>query len=86
LNLKFIHENCSPELAENRKLPYTAYIVTYKVNDEIHYDIVIPRKKVDIFDYYWDKYREGLISFKQTEGRVNPKFYNEEPKSEKKKR
>lgn len=86
MTLKFIHENCSQELAQDRKLPYTAYIVTYKVNDNFQYDIVIARKQVDIFDHYWDKYREGFISFKQTEGRLNPRLYDIEPKPEKKKK
>ena len=86
MTLKFIHENCDLQLAENRELPYTAYIVTYKVDDKLQYDIVIPRKRVDIFDHYWDKYREGLVSFKQTEGRVNPRLYGIEPKPEKKKK
>jgi len=27
--LKILHENCDPKLAENPKLPYTAYLVTY---------------------------------------------------------
>ena len=86
MNLKFIHENCSPELAQNRELPYTTYIVAYKVDDKLQYDIVIPGKRVDIFDHYWDKYREGLVSFKQTEGRANPRLYGVEPKPEKKKK
>ena len=33
-------------------------------------------KKVDIFDEYWDKYRENLIRFTQTEGRQNPKVWS----------
>jgi hypothetical protein len=86
LKLKLIHENCSPELAQNRKLPYTAYIVTYKVDDKLQYDIVIAGKKVDIFDHYWDKYREAFISFKQTEGRANPRLYGAESNPEKKKK
>jgi hypothetical protein len=56
------------------------------VDDKLQYDIVIPRKRVDIFDHYWDKYREGLVSFKQTEGRSNPRLYGVEPKPEKKKK
>lgn len=84
--MKFIHENCNKELAQNRELPSTAYIVTYKVDDKLQYDIVIPRNKVDIFDHYWDKYREAFISLKQTEGRANPRLYGLEPKPEKKKK
>lgn len=73
-------------MANDRNLPYTAYIVTYEIDGAIAYDIVIPNKKVDIFDYYWDKYREGLKGFKQTEGRMNPKLWGNPPKENKKKR
>lgn len=83
--MKFLHQKCDPELANDRNLPYTAYIVTYEEDGEVSYDIVICNKKVEIFDYYWDKYRKGLIGFKQTEGRVNPKLWGYEPKEKKKK-
>ena len=89
LSLIFLHQNCDPELANDKALPYTAYLVTYEVKKELRYDIVIASKKVDIFDYYWDTYREGLISFAQSEGRVNPKLWNcktKETKEIKKKR
>ncbi len=85
--MKFLHQKCDPELASDRNLPYTAYIVTYEEDGEVSYDIVICNKRVEIFDYYWDKYREGLIGFKQTEGRVNPKLWGAKPpKEEKRKR
>jgi len=86
LTLQFIHQNCNPELAKDRSLPYSAYLVEYENEGEISYDIVNSQKKVEIFDYYWDKYREGLKSFKQTEGRVNPKLWGEKPKEAKKKK
>ena len=77
--MKFLHQKCDPDLANDRELPYTAYIVTYEEDGEVLYDIVICNKKVEIFDYYWDKYRENLIGFKQTEGRVNPKLWGYTP-------
>lgn len=55
----------------------------YYDDEQYNYDIVICNKKTDIFDYYWDRYREGLIAFKQTEGRVNPKLWS--PTNKKKK-
>ena len=73
-------------MAKDRTLPYSAYLVEYESEGEISYDIVNSQKKVEIFDYYWDKYREGLKSFKQTEGRVNPKLWGEKPKEAKKKK
>lgn len=74
--IKIIQQNCNPELAEDRTLPYTAYLVKYMDGDNACYDIVIANKKTDIFDYYWDLYREKFITFKQTEGRVNPKLWD----------
>jgi hypothetical protein len=84
LSVKVLHQNCDPSLADDKSLPYTAYIVEYD-DDGICYDIVICNKKVDIFDHYWDRYREGLISFKQTEGRVNPKLWGAQQPAKKKK-
>lgn len=87
MSVKVLHENCDPSLAEDKSLPYTAYIVKYQPNeDEYSYDIVICNKKTDIFDYYWDRYREGLLGFKQTEGRVNPKLWGNQQQQSKKKK
>lgn len=84
MSIRILHQNCDPELANDRSLPYTAYIVEYEIDEVMTYDIVICNKKTDIFDHYWDKYREGLKSFKQTEGRVNPKLWGNTTKETKK--
>jgi hypothetical protein len=84
LSLKILHENCNPELANDRSLPYTTYLVTYEIDGAIAYDLVMTEKRVDIFDHYWDKYREGLKKFKQTEGRRNPKLWDINPPQKKK--
>ena len=81
--MKILHEDCDPKLAEDRTLPYNAHIVTYQVDNEIKYDITIADKKIDIFDYYWDKYRENLIGWKQSEGRINPRMWREVSKESK---
>lgn len=86
LNIKLIQQNCDPELAKDRNLPYNAYLVHYTVDEALCYDIVIANKKVDIFDYYWDRYREGFKWYKQSEGRVNPKLWNTPPKEKKNKK
>jgi hypothetical protein len=84
--MKIINENCERELANDRTLPYNAYLVTYEVDAVMAYDLVISDKKSDIFDYYWDKYREGLKGWKQSEGRVNPRMWGNKPIEEKKRR
>ena len=84
--MKIINENCERELANDRTLPYTAYLVSYEVDAVMTYDLVIADKKSDIFDYYWDKYREGFKGWKQSEGRVNPRMWGNKPIEEKKRR
>jgi len=82
--MRILHQNCDPQLAKDRSLPYNCYLVTYEVDGEISYDLVIPDKQIEIFDYYWDKYREGLKGWKQSEGRVNPKLWGSQAKESKK--
>ena len=83
--MQILHHKCDPSLAQDKSLPYTAYIVEYEDDGVTCYDLIIPRNKVEIFDYYWDRYREGLKSFKQSEGRVNPKLWVNPAKEKKKK-
>ena len=80
--LNLLHENCDPELAKDTSLPCTAYIVEYNTESGVQYDIAISAKKVEIFDYYWDKYH-SLSSMKQTEGRANPKLWQNPNKKSK---
>ena len=84
--IKIINENCDQELAKDRTLPYNVYIVSYEVDAVMAYDLVISDKNMDIFDYYWDKYREGLKGWKQSEGRVNPRLWGNKQQEKKKKR
>jgi len=79
-------ENCNPQEDNNSKLPYTAYLVSYKVDEEIRYDLAMGDKQVDVFDAYYDKYKKDLISMEQSEGRVAPNRWNIAPPPAKKKR
>lgn len=81
-----VHQNCDPSLAQDRSLPYTAYLVEYEIDGSKCFDIVIPSNRIEIFDYYWDRYREGLKSFKQAEGRVNPKLWASQKESKQSKK
>lgn len=85
MSVRIINQNCHPDLAKDRSLPYTSYLVEYVVGKAIQYDIVVANKRVDIFDYYWDRYREDLLTFTQTEGRVNPKLWDNKKSEGKKK-
>ena len=60
MSLNVIHAKCEKAAADDPSLPRNAYLVTYVVEDKITYDIVMADGRVDIFDEYWDKYKEGL--------------------------
>ena len=74
--IKMLHQDCDPTLAQDRSLPYTAFLVEYLQDGMTHFDIVTAPKQVDIFDDYWDKYRNDFQGMSQTEGRANPKLWS----------
>lgn len=73
--MNILFTNCNPDIAQDKSLPYTAYLVEYDDGDGVRYDVVVSSKKSEIFDYYWDRYR-NIISITQSEGRVNPKLWD----------
>ena len=73
--MKIIHHDCDPTLSEDRSLPYTAYLIEYRVEGIVHFDITMANKKVEIFDHYYDMYKKDFINMTQTEGRTNPKLW-----------
>jgi hypothetical protein len=77
--LRILYEDCDPDKALDKSLPYTAYLIEYKKDGESHYDVAIGKKRVEIFDHYWDKYRDDFVTMKQSEGRINPKLWGNEP-------
>tara|TARA_B100000530_G_scaffold127451_1_gene79753 strand:+ start:383 stop:643 length:261 start_codon:yes stop_codon:yes gene_type:complete len=85
--MKIIHENCDPELANDKTLPNNAFLIEYKVDGVVCYDITSAAKQSEIFDHYYDKYKSGFVTMRQAEGRISPKLWgNEPPKSKNKKR
>ena len=74
--MKIIHEKCDPKLAEDKKLPYTAYLIQYEVEGKVQHDIAMGTSQVEIFDIYYDKYKKGLKWLKQSEGRQKPNMWN----------
>ena len=84
--MKVIQEKCDPKLAEDRKLPYTAYLIEYKVEGKATYDIAMGDSQVEIFDTYYDKYKKDFVGFKQTEGRQRPNLWNQQAPVRKKRK
>ena len=84
--MRVIHEKCDPKLADDRKLPYTAYLVQYEVEGKETYDIAMGSGQVEIFDHYYDKYKKALKWLKPTQGTVRPNLWNAKPPQRKKKK
>lgn len=83
--MKIIKQNCNPEDAQDKSLPYTAFLVHYHDGESQKYDLASSGKQSEIFDYYYDLYRKGFINMTQSEGRVNPKLW-QDPNSTKQKK
>ena len=81
--MRILNEACDPELAKDKSLPNNAFLVTYHIGEEKKCDLVISSKKVDIFDYYYDKYKKDLIDIKQTDGTANPKLWKSQEEQQK---
>ena len=85
--MKVLHKIAIQYSLTDRSLPYTAYLVEYLQDGMTHFDIVIGRNQVEIFDHYYDNYKQDFVNMTQTEGRVNPKLWGvQQPKENKKKR
>ena len=82
--INIIHTNCDPSAAQDNSLPRDSYLVTYGDDAEESYDVVQGLQS-DIFDHYWDKYRD-VRGMKWTDGKANPKMWGyKAPDSKKRK-
>ena len=74
--MQVIHEKCEKKVADDKKLPKSSYLVTYVVEEKLTHDIVIADSRVEIFDHYYDKYKEGLQDICWTMGTMNARTWN----------
>ena len=71
-----IKENCNSEELKDKSLPSDAYIVTYKVGDEVRNDLVRCHAKVNIFDMYYDKFGAvSIVIIEYRPGIASPKTW-----------
>ncbi len=68
-------KDCDPSEAEDKSLPYIAYLVEYSQDGMTKFDICIAGKRVDLFDHYYDQYKQDFVTFTQTQGRMNPRLW-----------
>jgi hypothetical protein len=79
-------EKTTLDKTKDSSFPNDAYLIWYKVDEEIHIDLV-RGSRVRIFDMYYDKY--GLGSVQKIDfgyGRTNPKLWRYQKPEKKKKK
>ena len=76
--LNILKENCDPKKDNNSTLPYNAYLVQYKIGDkeELRWDLTMAYKMSEIFDHYYDKYK-NVLAIVQSDGKVPPKLWRD---------
>ena len=80
-------EKTSIDQAKDSSLPNDAYLIWYKIEGETFIDLCRGSKRVDIFDFYYDKYGPGAVQkIDFGYGRTNPKLWGYKAKESKKKK
>ena len=73
--IQLLFEKCQRDKADDKKLPSDSFVVSYNDKDELKYDIVRASAQVDVFDAYYDKYK-NVKSIQWTQGIVHPRTYD----------
>tara|TARA_B100001996_G_scaffold196733_1_gene150715 strand:+ start:628 stop:894 length:267 start_codon:yes stop_codon:yes gene_type:complete len=81
--MDILHEKCEKDKATDKKLPTDSFLVTYKVEDEIRYDVTRAGSANEIFDHYYDKYK-NVQGIAWTNGIVSPRSFGNQPALEEK--
>ncbi len=82
--VKILKQDCKKDEAEDKTLPYTCYMITYKVDGVEKHDLAMAGKQVDLFDYYYDLYKENFVTMAQSGGRVAPGMWTDPAELKKK--
>lgn len=84
---ELIYEKATSEQIKDTSLPNDAYLVYYQIEGNNYIDVCRGRKRVDIFDLYYDKF--GANAIKKIDfgyGRTNPRLWGYKSSDNKKKR
>ena len=78
--IRLIFEKCPREKGNDKKLPSDSFVVSYNDKEELKYDIVRASAQVDVFDAYYDKYK-NVKGIEWTKGIIHPKTYDGQTKA-----
>lgn len=80
-------EKTTLQQAKDSSFPTDAYLVRYILDGEEYLDLCRGGKKVNIFDFYYDKYGPGsLKSIDWGYGKVNPRSWGYQAPEKKKRK
>ena len=83
---QLLAEDATSKQLLEKKLPTDTMIITYKVEDKIHRDLV-RGPRVNIFDLYYDKFGKGALqTIDYGHGTVNPNQWGYKPPEKKRRR
>jgi len=74
MTIQVLHEKCEIGKAEDKKLPSDSYLVSYKVEDELKYDVTRAGTQLELFDHYYDTYK-NVQGISWTKGIVSPRTF-----------
>ena len=80
-----ILEKTTMDKANDRKLPSDAFEVHYVVDGEERLDVTRSGKKVNVFDFYYDKYG-NVKKIDYGQGTINPSMWGYKQPEKKKRR
>ena len=78
-------ENGSLADVNSIEFPTDAYIIKYVFNDQVCHDLT-RGTKTNLFDMYYDKFKQGLKEIKFGQGNVSPKLWGHRAKQATKKK
>ena len=81
--IKLIFEKCPRDKANDKKLPSDSFVVSYNDKEELKYDIVRASAQVDVFDAYYDKYK-NVKGIEYGSGTIPPNRFGLKPPPKKK--
>ena len=73
--IRLLFEKCPRDKANDKKLPSDSFLVSYEQDKELKHDIIRAAAQVDVFDAYYDKYK-NVKEIKWTKGIISPRTYD----------
>ena len=75
MTIRVLHEKCEKDKADDKKLPSDSFLVTYKVEEDLKYDVTRAGSQLELFDHYYDTYK-NVQGIAWTKGIVTPRTYD----------